>query len=151
TRAEIDLDALVANAEHVADLVGSGVAVLAVVKADAYGHGAVAAARALREHAPILGLAVSLAEEGVELRRAGVGGAILVMAGVYGVEHRELAALDLTPVVSDLADVEGFARAARPVSVHVKLDSGMSRLGVRPEDLPAFLDGLARFPQVRVT
>src|SRR5262249_23770318 len=70
TRAEIALGALVANAAAVKARVGAA-GVLAVIKADAYGHGAVPAARAL-EHAPIAGLAVSLAEEGIELRRAGI-------------------------------------------------------------------------------
>jgi alanine racemase len=149
TRAEIDLGALVENAAGVKARVG-GAGVLAVIKADGYGHGAVAAARALTARAPIAGLAVSLAEEGVELRRAGVTGPILVMGGVYGGAHRELSALDLVPVVSDLADVEAFARAGRPVPVHVKLDTGMARLGVRPEHLDEFLDGIEQFPNVRI-
>jgi alanine racemase len=152
TRAEIDLGALVANAVAVKARVG-GAGVLAVIKADGYGHGAVPAARALTAHAPIAGLAVSLAEEGIELRRAGIAGPILVMGGVYGDAHRDLVALDLTPVVSELADVEAFARAGGlggPAGVHVKLDTGMARLGVRPEKLTAFLDGCARYPNIRV-
>src|SRR5262245_3807467 len=96
TRAEIDLGALVRNAASVKARVGAA-GVLAVIKADAYGHGAVPAARALTQRAPVAGLAVSLAEEGIELRHAGVGGPILVMGGVYGGAHRELVALDLTP------------------------------------------------------
>jgi len=149
TRVEIDLAALAANAARVKELVGAA-GVLAVVKADAYGHGAIPAARALREHAPIAGLAVSLAEEGFELRRAGIPGPILVMGGVYGVTHRELVAHGLTPVVSELADVEAFARAGVAFDLHVKLDTGMARLGVRPEHLEAFLDGIAAFPNARI-
>src|SRR5262249_22997467 len=72
------------------------------------------------------------------------------MGGVYGGAHRDLVALDLVPVVSELGDVEAFARAGRPVGVHVKLDTGMARLGVRPERLGAFLDGLARHPSVHI-
>ncbi len=151
TRVEIDLDAVVANAAHVASLVAPRAGVLAVVKADAYGHGAIEVARALRDHAPILGLAVSLAEEGFELRRAGVEGPILVMGAVYGTLHREVAAHGLTPVVSELADVAAFARGAAPLGVHLKLDTGMSRLGVRAEGLGAFLDALAAHPGVRLT
>jgi alanine racemase len=149
TRAEIDLATLVANAARVKQAVGAA-GVLAVVKADAYGHGAVPAARALVARAPILGLAVSLAEEGLELRGAGVGGLILVMGGVYGVAHRDVVAAGLTPVVSELADVEAFARAGRPLDLHVKLDTGMARLGVRPEHLADLLEGIARHPQLRV-
>jgi alanine racemase len=152
TRAEIDFRALVANTARLKALVGDGVGVLAVIKADAYGHGAVPVARALVAAAPISGLAVSLAEEGIELRHAGVAGPILVMGGGYRGAYRELVALDLTPVLSDEADVEGFARAAAgvPVGVHVKLDTGMSRLGVRAEHLPALLLRVARHPEIQI-
>lgn len=150
THAEIDLAALVANAARVKAKVGEA-EVLAVVKADAYGHGAIPAARALVDHAPIGGLAVSLAEEGLELRRAGIAGPILVMGGVYGTAHRDITAAGLTPVVSELADVAAFARGGKPVDVHVKIDTGMSRLGVRPEHLAELLDGIAAFPNVHVT
>lgn len=150
TRAEIDLAALVANATWLKQQVGTA-GVLAVIKADGYGHGAVPAAQALTAHAPILGLAVSLTEEGFELRQAGVRGRVLIMGGVYGAVHRDIIGLDLTPVVFELADVEAFARTGLgPVGVHVKLDTGMSRLGVRPERLADFLDGMARFPNVHI-
>src|SRR5262249_58870750 len=73
TRAEIDLGTVVRNLHSVQSRVGDHVGILAVVKADAYGHGAIPVARAL-ERAGVLGLAVSLAEEGIELRRAAIGG-----------------------------------------------------------------------------
>ncbi len=129
--------------------------VLAVVKADAYGHGAVPVARALAGSPDVAGLAVSLSEEGLELRRAGVGGEILVLGGVYTGAHRELVLHDLVAVVSEEADVEAFARAARGVNtrarIHVKLDTGMSRLGVRPERLAGFLARVAAEPNVVMT
>src|SRR5688572_11124402 len=90
TRAEIDLGAITRNAAAVKGVVGPDVGVLAVVKADAYGHGAVPVARALAASPQVAGLAVSLSEEGLELRRAGVTGPILVMGGVYTGAHREL-------------------------------------------------------------
>src|SRR5215471_2567116 len=149
TRAEIDLDALVGNAAWLKRRIG-GVGLLGVVKADGYGHGAVVVARALRERAPIAGLCVSLAEEGLELRAAEIGGPILVMGGCYGTAHHDVAAMGLTPIVFALADVEAFARSGTPIGVHLTVDTGMSRLGVRPDRIGAFLEGCSRFPSVRI-
>jgi alanine racemase len=149
TRAEIDLVALVENARRLAQRVAPA-DVLAVVKADAYGHGAVRVARALADLAPIGGLAVSLAEEGLELRAAGVSGPVLVMGGVYDGAHRDLVTAELVPVVTTLADVAAFARFQERVTVHAKIDTGMARLGVLVRDLAGFLEGCARFPNVRV-
>jgi alanine racemase len=147
TRAEIDLEAIAANARRLQGLIGAGVGILGVVKADAYGHGAVPVARALVERGGVAGLAVTLLEEGLELRRAGVGGMILVMGAVYTHAHLDVLAHDLTPVVSELHDVEQFARAAavrgEPARVHVKVDTGMARLGVRPEELSELARALA--------
>jgi len=148
TRAEIDLDALRANATWVNRHIGAA-QLLAVIKADAYGHGAVTIARALAA-TEASALCVSLTEEGFELRGAGIAGPILVMGGIYGTAHDDVLAHDLTPVVFDLGDVEAFARSGRSVGVHVKIDTGMSRLGVRPEHLGEFLDGCARFPGIRI-
>jgi alanine racemase len=154
TRAEIDLEAVLHNAREVQRVVGNQVGLLAVVKADAYGHGAVPVARALADRGGVRALAVSLVEEGLELRRAGVRGEILVMGGVYGGAHRELLAHDLVPIVSDGADLEPFARAAaalgRRARMHLKVDTGMSRLGLRTEGLAAFLDALSGHPELEV-
>jgi alanine racemase len=139
TRAEIDLEAIAANARRLKAHVGPAVGILGVVKADAYGHGAVPVARALVERGGVAGLAVTLLEEGLELRRAGVGGMILVMGAVYTHAHLDVLAHDLIPVISELHDVEQFARAAKVrgerARVHVKVDTGMARLGVRPEEV----------------
>jgi alanine racemase len=136
------------------------VGLLAVVKADAYGHGALACARALEKK--VFGFAVSLVEEGIELRRGGVEAPILVLGSFYGLSHRDVVAYRLTPVVSDENDLERFARAAedfaqvrnqpmKPVGAHLKIDTGMSRLGVRPEQLDAFLLRLKETPGVELT
>jgi len=121
------------------------------VKADGYGHGAIPVARAL-ERAGVLGLAVSLTEEGIELRRAAIGGLILVMGGVYG--HHEILSHGLVPVVSDAADLDAFARAARALGVrariHVKIDTGMSRLGIPPAQVDSFLAAAARLPEIEI-
>jgi alanine racemase len=134
--------------------VGESVGVLAVVKADAYGHGAVACARALERK--VWGFAVSLVEEGVELRRGGVEAPIVVLGNFYGLAHRDVVAYRLTPVVSDETDLDRFARAADDlaaprVGFHLKIDTGMSRLGVRPERLAAFLERVKTTRGVELT
>jgi alanine racemase len=154
TRAEINLEALRFNLRvvqrHAADA-----RVWAVLKADGYGHGAQAVARTL-ERAGADGFCVALLEEGVELREAGIRAPILVMGGYYGDAHAELLARGLMPVVYDLGQVEGFARLVRmgvvegPVDVHLKVDTGMARLGITMADLPRVAPKLADFPEVRV-
>ena len=124
-----------------------------MVKADAYGHGAVVCARALEPD--VWGLAVSLVEEGVELRRGGIAAPVVVLGGVYGRAHQDVVAFNLTPVVSEADDLERFARAAAelaapPVSVHLKVDTGMSRLGASPSALPALFERARQIPGVVV-
>jgi len=154
TRAEVNLAALRHNLHVVRKHAGSS-KVWAVLKADAYGHGAPAVARTL-ERAGADGFCVALLEEGVELREAGITAPILVMGGYYGAAYAELLARKLTPVVYDLGQVEGFARLARSsdtgsaVSVHLKIDTGMARLGVTMADLPAFASELSRYPEVHI-
>lgn len=152
--AEVDLAALRKNVDAVAAAVGPGVGILAVVKADAYGHGALACARALERK--VWGFAVSLVEEGVELRRGGIEAPIVVLGSFYGWAHRDVVAYRLIPVVSDEADVEKLARAADEmnagrVGVHLKIDTGMSRLGVRPERLDSMLRRLTSLPAIELT
>jgi alanine racemase len=165
TRAEINLEALRHNL-HVAKRHAGKAQTWAVLKADAYGHGGPAVARTL-ERAGAPGFCVALFEEAVELRDAGIVAPILVMGGYYGGAHEEMLERRLTPVVYDLGQIEGLARAARaldgfrhdefsslpsgPVSVHLKIDTGMARLGVTMADLPAFADKLAAIPGVRVS
>jgi alanine racemase len=134
TQARIDLDRLEANYRILASY--SPVPVMPVVKADAYGHGAaMVAARLEALGAPLL--AVGYPEEGVTLRRAGVQTPIVVMAGFTAGQARALVEHDLTPVLATPRapyELEREARAAsRRVPVHLKVDTGMSRLGLPPE------------------
>ena len=147
TRAEIDLSALLHNLVVVRGQ--ARVPVFAVVKADAYGHGLVPVATKLAEGG-VDGLCVALVEEALRLRDAGIETPIVVLNGIYGGAHQEVLEAGLTPVVYDLADIEAFARAPR-ADVHLKVDTGMHRLGIPARELSRFLDGLARFPNVRVT
>ena len=123
------------NYRSVRAVVGAGVEVAGVVKADAYGHGAVEVARVLAGEGARW-LAVSSVEEGVALRRGGLEGIrILVMGGFLPYEGEAVAEYDLTPAVhslDQLAQVERLARASeRAVRYHLKIDSGMGRLGTR--------------------
>jgi alanine racemase len=131
---EIDLGALVHNASALREV--AGVPVIAVVKADAYGHGAPEAAVAL-DAAGVAGFGVSLVEEGVQLREAGVKRPVLVLGPALEGGHEELVARDLTAVITNPADLAAIAevgrRRGRAVEVHLKVDTGMHRLGI-PED-----------------
>lgn len=151
TRAEIDLDAIAHNLAVLRRIAGPA-KILAVVKADAYGHGVVPVAARLEEEG-VDGFGVALAEEGLELREAGIRAPILVLNGVYGDAHADVLEAGLWPVVYDLAQVEAFARASsnRTFRVHLKIDTGMARLGVPMRVLPRFLEDLARFPRCVVS
>lgn len=155
TRAEVNLAALRHNLKVVTRHAkqANGARVWPVLKADGYGHGAPAVARTL-ERAGAEGFCVALLEEAVELREAGIRAPILVMGGYEAGAYEEIATRDVVPVVYDLSQVEGLARAARamgrPVLAHLKVDTGMARLGVRMADLDAFASRLADHPEVRI-
>lgn len=147
-RAVIDLDALRHNYRLAREL--GGAKALAVVKADAYGHGAVRCARALEPEAD--GFAVACIEEALVLREAGIRAPILLLEGFF--EADELALIDahdLWCVVQAEWQVEAIARArpARPFTVWLKLDSGMHRLGLAPSQYLACLHRLQAMAQVR--
>jgi alanine racemase len=161
TRAEVNLEALRHNL-RVVRRHADGARVWAVLKADAYGHGAPAVARTL-ERARVDGFCVALVEEGIELREAGIVAPILVMGGDHGYgqgAHEEILARELVPVLHDLGQLESFARLTRmarvagsgagPVDVHVKIDTGMHRLGITMRELPLLAARLAQSPEVRV-
>jgi len=148
TWAEVSLRALGENFRAVQSHVGQEVTICAVVKADGYGHGAVECARALEsEGAQWLG--VTDAAEGLALRGAGVKGRILLMTGIWKGEEDAVVAENLTPTVWEPWHIESIERAAREqhpsrrVPVHLKLDTGMNRLGVSPEALPRLCEMLS--------
>ncbi len=130
----VSLETIARNYRNVRAAVGPGVAVMAVVKADAYGHGALAVSRTLiREGAKWL--AVSSVDEGVTLRLAGIPARILVMAGFLPQEREAVLEYDLTPTAHSLDDIAELdrmaARSGQPLPFHLKIDSGMGRLGTR--------------------
>ncbi|MBI3182913.1 MAG: alanine racemase [Myxococcales bacterium] len=150
TRAEIDLAALEHNFGVAKKLAGPA-GVLAVVKANAYGHGAVPVARELeRLGAAMLG--VALVEEGIELRAAGVKAPILVLGGTYEGGYELMVEHELSPAVFRIDHLSRLERAAarlgQSVSAHLKLDTGMGRIGLLPSELEAFLDAAKRVRRV---
>jgi alanine racemase len=153
TWAEIDLDALAANFHRVRTRVGSGVKVMAVVKANGYGHGAVECARRLAAEGADW-FAVAMPEEGTELREAGIRQPILLLGGFWEGQERVCIANALVPVVYRLDMIEALDRAAREAGVvadvHVKVDTGMGRLGVRYDETNDFADALRAFKNIRV-
>lgn len=132
TWAEISLAALTQNYRNIQSVVGPGVAVAAVVKANAYGHGAVPVSLALVD-AGATWLAVSNAAEGIELRRSGVCARILVMGGVLPFERGDVLDAKLTPVVHSLEELRQWEERGATFEVHMKVDTGMARLGMRED------------------
>lgn len=135
-RALIDLQALRHNYRLARE--ATGARALAVIKADAYGHGAVRCAEALAAEAD--GFAVACIEEGLELREAGIRQPILLLEGFFEASELELiVAHDFWCVVHCAWQLEAIERAslARPLNVWLKMDSGMHRVGFFPEDFSA--------------
>ena len=146
TWADVSLAALRQNFRTVQKHVGTGVTVCAVVKADAYGHGAVECSRALEaEGAQWLG--VTSLDEAIPLREAGVRANILLMTGFWRGEETEIVRLRLTPTVWEPWHIESLEKAAASGAavrqpVHLKVDSGMGRLGAAVDQVPALLGAL---------
>jgi alanine racemase len=145
TWAEVSLNVLRQNFRMVQKHVGNEVTVCAVVKADAYGHGAVECAAALEaEGGQWLG--VTSLDEAIPLRDAAIRSRILLMTGFWRGEEDEIIALGLTPTVWEPWQIESLNRASAKLgsrhAVHVKVDSGMGRLGVTVQFLPRLLEAM---------
>jgi alanine racemase len=151
--AEVSLGALAHNLKAIHRRIGRRRKVLAIVKGNAYGHGAVPVSKALeRAGADVFG--VTCTSEGIELREAGIRRPILILTGVWVGEEKRLARYRLTPAIArveQLRDLERAARAARrPIAFHLKVDTGMSRLGITPDEIREFVRALADCPHLRL-
>ena len=153
--AEVSLSALRHNFRTLQKHVGPSVTICAVVKCDAYGHGSESCAHALeQEGASWFG--VTSTDEGVALRDAGIGSRILILVGAWRGEEEDALSYGLTPTVSRFEDVEAVAVAASrmgrrdPVAVHLKLDTGMARLGLSLAELDNFAERIKAVPQVEL-
>ncbi len=153
--AEVSLAALRHNFRVLQQHVGPGVTICAVVKCNAYGHGVEECAPALQQ-AGATWFGVTSTDEGVVLRAAGVTGRILVLCGLYPGEEEEALQHQLTPAVFRIEDAGRLAQAAArlklngKVPVHLKIDTGMARLGLPFAELEAFCDGLSHLPQIEL-
>ena len=153
TFAEIDMDALRHNLRSAREFIGNEVRIMAVVKANAYGHGAIECARVL-ESEGVDWFGVALIEEAVELRGAGISKPILCLGGGSTGDERDLLEFNITPVIFNLEQAGALQMAASDAGqimrVHIKIDTGMGRLGIRWNKLDAFIKQLAAFSNLKV-
>jgi alanine racemase len=151
--AEISTSNLAHNFRTVQKHLGAGVTICAVVKCDAYGHGAEGCASAL-EGAGATWFGVTSTDEGVRLRDAGIRSRILVMTGAWRGEEEDILRYSLTPAVFRIEDCEVLVRAAarigmrQDIAVHLKVDTGMARLGLPMGEVDDFAERLKRQPQI---
>jgi alanine racemase len=153
TVAEIDLTAFRQNLRWVRDRIGPQRALLAVVKANAYGHGIIPISQAAVSE-NIQGLGVAFIEEGIQIRRAGITAPILVMAGFLQEEAEQLLKHRLTPVISNPDQLEPLKRlaskATRPIGIHLKIDTGMGRLGLLERELGPFIERVSAVKKIEI-
>ncbi len=153
TFCHIDVGALSWNFRQARKKIAAGVKILSVVKADAYGHGASRVARVL-ENEGSDAFGVATVEEGVELRQAGIRAPVLVLAGIYAGQSEEVAQNRLTPVICDLEmlrQVEAAVlRRGRTLNFHLKVDTGMGRIGLLASEIDSWLPSLREVRALRL-
>jgi alanine racemase len=145
--------ALQHNYNYIKAKVGPDVSVMAMVKADGYGHDMVRASRAFADAGcDIFGVAELC--EAVELRTSGISGRIFVMLGFEDGDSDTFFEHELTPVIFDYHSVQSLSdsalKAGKQIGVHIKVDTGMSRLGVKPEKLAAFMQKIERLEGISI-
>ncbi|MDQ4123070.1 MAG: alanine racemase [Acidobacteriota bacterium] len=153
TWAEINLENLAENYRSIRSIIGESVAVMAVVKADAYGHGAVHCARTLSDEGAAW-FGVATPEEAAELRQSGIEQPILSLGGFWRGQETLCFRERITPAIFNIELAKILNRAAKErgeiADVHVKVDTGMNRLGVRFDELAEFADKLKELKNLRV-
>lgn len=153
TSLEVNLDALIHNFNYYRSLVKPSTGMIAMVKADAYGAGAVEVSRTLQSQGADY-LAVAVVEEGVTLRRAGITMPIMVLNPITS-NYSALFANRLEPTIFSLAELEQLSRFASsentvPYPVHLKLDTGMHRFGFGEDEIPALIEQLKQYPCFKI-
>lgn len=147
----IDSSALETNFRILQQQVGQDIRVMAMVKADAYGHGMIQAAHSF-SRAGCTRFAVTEIQEGIELRQTGIVGQIFVLLGFQYAEAQLFFDYDLTPVIFDYQSLDGLSQVAvnnnQKIAVHLKVDCGMGRLGFMPAELPTLMARLDDFPGI---
>ncbi len=151
TVAEIDLNALAFNYRQIRKRVPKETRILAVVKADAYGHGSLPVSLRL-EAMGVDYLGVAIPEEGILLREGGVKSPILILGGIFKEGLEEVVRYDLTSVAFDLGSLEALSKVARregkKAKIHIKVDTGMGRLGVPFEQFGTFLKKVKKLSNI---
>jgi len=153
TWAEVDLSAIRENIRSIRARVGRHVRIMPAVKADAYGHGAVPVSRACLE-AGADALGVACVEEGIELREAGIRAPILILGCSEPDTAEEIIRYEIVSTCCDERFAKALSEAAvrqgKAATVHVKIDTGMGRIGIPPEDAVSFFQTLAALPGIAV-
>lgn len=153
TWVEIDLHSIKSNIDTVKTIIGEEVSVLAIVKADAYGHGAVSVSKTLIESG-VKYLGVATLEEGMELRESGINHPIIILGGIQKDELDEVIRHGIVPTIYDLEILKELSNAAKKINknyvYHLKIDTGMSRLGIKSDDMPLFLEEHAKYNNLRM-
>ncbi|MGI8669355.1 MAG: alanine racemase [Aridibacter sp.] len=153
TYARINLDDLAFNFKSVKDFVGQNIEYMAVVKADGYGHGSIDCAKKL-ESAGIDWFGVALPEEGLELRKAGITKPILCLGSFWEGQEKLLLKNGLTPVIFQIEKAYLYNRVASELNqkadVHIKIDTGMGRIGIRLEEVKVFVQELKKYKNLNI-
>lgn len=136
--ATVDLDAIRCNIEEMASKLTTGTKVISVIKADGYGHGAVPIARELEPLNSIYGFATATEEEAFILRMAGITKSILVLGYTFPYSYREMVEKEISTAVFRYDTLKELSQAASEVGkkakIHIKVDTGMARIGIRPDE-----------------
>ena len=153
--AAVNLDAVLYNLENMKKNINENTKIIAVLKADGYGHGAVPIAREIQSLPYIWGIAVATVEEGMELRNAGIQKPILILGYTYEEDYDTIVREDFRPAVFKKSMAQKLSQAAvkagKPVNIHIKIDTGMTRIGYRDpqRDVPEILE-ISRLPGIRI-
>ena len=154
TRAEIDLTAFRHNLQNLRKYLDPQTRIMAIVKADAYGHGAVSCARIAVESGAANYLGAGVIEEGIELRENGLNAPILILGSIFPDEAEDLVRHNLATILCTQPLAQALSKEAekqdKTVSVHIKVDTGMNRLGISPENLPALLDQVRNLKNLKI-
>lgn len=153
--ATIDLDAVTWNLENMKKNISEDTKIIAVLKADAYGHGAVPIAQHIESLPYIWGMAVACVEEGIELREAGIKKPILILGYTFAEDYPTIIEHDMRPAVFTFEMAQHLSDAAvkmnQTAKIHIKIDTGMGRIGYRDMDeaVPEILK-ISKLPQIEI-
>jgi len=153
TFAEINLGALRHNYRHIRSSISKETEILAVVKADAYGHGFMDISREL-ESLGVNAFGVAFLAEAIQLRKSGIDKPILLLGGLYPGQERKCIGYNISTAVFSLEQAQALNQAAkklfRKAQLHLKIDTGMGRLGINYSDTPQFLIELKKLPHINL-